>query len=104
MRRLMLLLLLVTTPLCAQQSSEESSESMICLSASEWEDMEARVLEEVQRTALEAAEEAVKPHLAYEAELKEKIESKEKEVIVWRNVAMAGWIAAIIAALIAVFR
>lgn len=107
MRRSMVVLLfliLLTIPLYSQQSSAASSDSTISFTAREWADFEAQVQAELERTALEAAEEAVKPHLVYEATLKDDLATEVCRKKAWRAAGIAGWILAIIASAVAVLK
>lgn len=104
MRALVLAFLILSTTLgFSQQSSGDGSGSTICLSESEWNEMEAAVQEELRRTALEAAEDAVKPHLILEADLNATIARQAKQLSFWKvtagvstGVALATTIALII--------
>ncbi len=92
MRRLtaLLLLTLLTFPAWSQSSSEASNGSPICFTTTEYAKFQAEVQAEFERTALEAAEEAVKPHLQFEADLQREIASVIRERNVWRTVAIGG--------------
>lgn len=80
MRRLtvaLLFLILLTIPLYSQQSSEASSGSTISFTSAEWAAFEAQVQAELERTALEAAEEAVKPYILV-------IEKRDRQLLYWK--------------------
>ncbi|MDD5547162.1 MAG: hypothetical protein PHO67_08435 [Candidatus Omnitrophica bacterium] len=102
-RVIILLLILLTTPVFSQQSSGEENGWPICFDESSWADLERQVQEELAATALEAAEEAVKPHLAYEAELQAKLDADSRTILFWQiTTGVSAGLALFFAVLLAV--
>ncbi|MDD5375742.1 hypothetical protein [Acidithiobacillus sp.] len=104
MRRLVvLLLILLVIPVSSQRLSAAENEWPICFDESSWADLERQVQEELRATALEAAEEAVKPHLAYEAELKAKLDADSRTILFWQiTTGVSAGMAVFFAVLLAV--
>jgi hypothetical protein len=69
------LVLLQATLAFAQQSTPVKSESQICFSAAEFADFEVEIQAELERTAMAAAEAAVKPHVEYETKLQAEVKA-----------------------------
>jgi hypothetical protein len=65
-----MLFLLITFGIWSQKKPGDD----IVFTTKEWADFEAEIAAELERTALEAAEEAVKQHLIYEQKLVQEIE------------------------------
>jgi len=88
--KILFLLLLGTTLAYSQPSNAASSESKICFSVEAWAEFEAEVTAELERTALEAADEAVAPHLIYEADLQKKLDTITRQNTIWKYTAIGA--------------
>ena len=88
--KILFLLLLGTTLAYSQPSSAASSESKICYTPSEFAALEAEIQKIIEETALEAADEAVKPHLIYEADLQKKLDTITRQNTIWKYTAIGA--------------
>ena len=91
-RILLCLLILLSYPVYSQPSSGPSNESMICLTAGEWDELEAQIKMELETAVTEAVNEAVKPYVI-------QVNLMERDILWWKitsgvlaTAAIIGWI------------
>jgi hypothetical protein len=105
MRRILIFLLILCSSLAYSQSSPRLAPAYThCFTDADWAAFEEEIWQEEQASMLEAADEAVKPHLVYEATLKADLAKQERSTKTWRAVGIAGIIATLIASLVAALR
>lgn len=77
-RRVLVFLLILSASLAfSQPSPVPSNESTICLTAGEWDELEAQIQAELETAVTEAVNEAVKPYVIV-------VKKMEREILWWK--------------------